>query len=100
MTSELKPCPHCNVELQKCTYNNGKTRWAHPASECINSRRFIYEHQRTSWNHRPVEAEIIEALKDMIEAHNYAFPDVDSLLRAQEKALSRANSIIQKAEGK
>lgn len=61
--AELKPCPSCRVELLEGIYNGGDQRWSHEANDCVNSRRFIYEHQVASWNHRPTEQALIEALQ-------------------------------------
>lgn len=93
MTSELKSCPMCDGKILD-QFSVGKNGRLVTCRDCGSGAPV------KTWNNRPIETELIEALKDMIEAHNYAFPDVDSLEHAQEKALSRANSIIQKAEGK
>lgn len=47
-----KPCPHCKTELYSCVYDGGKTRWAHPDSDCINSRKFVTEKTLEAWNTR------------------------------------------------
>lgn len=75
----LKPCPYCNVGLLECTYNGGDKRWSHEANDCVNSRRFIYEHQVASWNHRPNEQALIAALKSLLHCPAIADGDHSNL---------------------
>ena len=49
----ISPCPFCGVELYACTYDGGKTRYAHEVNGCILDRKFVQgEKQEAAWNRR------------------------------------------------
>lgn len=96
--AELKPCPFCRVELLEGTYNGGDQRWSHEANDCVNSRRFIYEHQVASWNHRPTEQTLIEALQGMVYVFETNLNNVDC--GEEYDIYVRAKQAIEMAGGK
>lgn len=100
MTNKLKPCPCCGVELKKhgrpeeTREGWDKEFYVHEGDECIFAQLVVYPHSYASWNNRPTEQALVDALK-MWQSRIYGPTDntMQDVLIATDHALEMAGAV-------
>ena len=67
--SKLKPCPFCGSECIITKFNMDKYYW-HECGDCsiITDCHNTEQESTEAWNNRPLESELINALKHIVNA--------------------------------